>query len=143
MLNLACLRPPGLDVLIFGMHAWLQYAGTRLKNELQPEKTRSYTRPVPGARNGLLQRIHCTMAEYWNTWRRELSELSESQDTLSVESRDVAAKCLALMRMLATGMIKYQIIHMKTRGAEMIWRINYSELHLGSVLCLGLPLILF
>ncbi|CAD0095607.1 unnamed protein product [Aureobasidium mustum] len=90
VLNLVCSRRPGLDVLIFEVHAWLQCAATQLKNSLQPEETRSYSRPVPGVRVGRLQRVHCTMVEQWGTWKRELSDLSGSQSALSVESRDVA-----------------------------------------------------
>ncbi|KEQ59490.1 uncharacterized protein M437DRAFT_56979 [Aureobasidium melanogenum CBS 110374] len=97
VLNLVCLRRPGLEVLIFEVHAWLQCAGTQLKTDLPSEEIRSYSRPVPGSRRGLLQRTTCTMTEHWDTWRREMSELSSSQSILSVESRDVAAKCSALM----------------------------------------------
>lgn len=97
VLNLVCLRRPGLDVLIFEMYAWLQCAGTQLRKDLDPQEERSYSKPVPGSNRGPLQRISGTMAEHWNTWRREISKLSGSQSALSLESRDVAAECLALM----------------------------------------------
>lgn len=97
VLNLVCSKRLGLDVLIFEVHAWLRCAGTQLRKDMGSEETRSFSRPVPGPNRGLQQRISCTMAEHWNTWRKELSKLSGSQSALSVGSRAVAAKCLDFM----------------------------------------------
>ncbi|KAK6000681.1 hypothetical protein QM012_003406 [Aureobasidium pullulans] len=97
VLNLVCSRRPGLEVLIFEVYAWLQVAGARLSNDLSPEEIECFSRPIPGTRSGLQQSVRCTMGEHWNVWKRELSELSGEQSTLSLESRNVAAKCLALM----------------------------------------------
>lgn len=97
VLNQVCSRRPGLDVLIYEVHAWLECAGPQLRNGSNSEETRSYSRPVLGSNRGLLQSKSGTMAEHWETWKKELTELSEIQSTLSVESRNLAAKCLAFM----------------------------------------------
>ncbi|KAH0285273.1 ATG16-domain-containing protein [Aureobasidium namibiae CBS 147.97] len=55
------------------------------------EETRSYTRPVLGARNGLQQAVTCTMCEHWQTWKEALLELGGDRSPLSAESRNIAA----------------------------------------------------
>jgi hypothetical protein len=97
VINLVCSRRPGLDVLMFEVHAWLECAGMQLRHNLREKEIRSYTRPVAGARNGLQEALSCTMEEHWQTWREALLELNGDQSPLSVESRKLAAECFTLM----------------------------------------------
>jgi hypothetical protein len=97
VINLVCSRRLGLDVLMFEVHAWLECAGTQLRDGLKPEEIKRYTRPVSGARNGLQEAVSCTMAEHWQTWREALSKLGGDQSPLSVESRELAAVCFTRM----------------------------------------------
>jgi len=97
VINLVCSRRAGLEVLIFEVHAWLDCACIQLRQSLPLEETRSYTRPVLGARNGLQQAVTCTMGEHWQTWKEALSELGGDRSPLSAESRTLAAVCFTLM----------------------------------------------
>jgi len=97
VINLVCSRRAGLDVLMFEVHAWLDGACKQLQQSLSLEETRSYTRPVLGARNGAQQAVICTMGEHWQTWKEALLELGGDRSPLSAESRNLAAVCYTLM----------------------------------------------
>jgi hypothetical protein len=91
VINLVCSRRAGLDVLIFEVHAWLECAGTQLRDGQKPEEVKRYTRPVSGARNGLQEAVSCTMEEHWQTWRDTLLKLGGDLSPLSAERRKTSS----------------------------------------------------
>ncbi|KAF3075810.1 hypothetical protein CFAM422_002161 [Trichoderma lentiforme] len=98
LLNLACLRRPGLEVVVGEIHAWLTVAGTKLLKDLNPEEVRNWSRPVLGGQPGQQHAVQGTMAQHWETWRRTLLQVSEEQDLLSAEARKLARECHLLMQ---------------------------------------------
>ncbi|KAL7939010.1 hypothetical protein V8C35DRAFT_289901 [Trichoderma chlorosporum] len=98
LLNLACLRRPGLEVIMGQIHAWLTIAGTKLLKDLDRDEVRNWSRPVLGGQPGQQQAVQGTMAQHWETWRRMLLQVSEETDFLSVEARRLARECHLLMQ---------------------------------------------
>ncbi|KAJ6442299.1 C6 transcription factor [Purpureocillium lavendulum] len=88
-LNLVCSGRPGVDVFLSSMFQWLAVAGTRLKRDLEPDRACSY---------GKRMEVEATMAQHWETWRRAFLQLSEGDDSLSVEGRELAAGCHRMMQ---------------------------------------------
>ncbi|KAH6610732.1 hypothetical protein Trco_000752 [Trichoderma cornu-damae] len=98
LLNLACSRRPGLEVVIGEIHAWLTVAGTKLLKDLNPDEVRNWSRPVLGGQPGQQHAVQGTMAQHWDTWRRTLLQVSEEKDFLSGEARKLARECHRLMQ---------------------------------------------
>ncbi|EHK16649.1 uncharacterized protein TRIVIDRAFT_162615 [Trichoderma virens Gv29-8] len=98
LLNLACLRRPGLEVIMGEIHAWLTVAGTKLLKDLNPDEVRNWSRPVLGGQPGQQHAVQGTMAQHWETWRRTLLQLSEEKDFLSAEARRLARECHLMMQ---------------------------------------------
>ncbi|KAL7789893.1 hypothetical protein V8C37DRAFT_190999 [Trichoderma ceciliae] len=98
LLNLACSRRPGLEVVIGEIHAWLSIASTNLLKDLDPDEVRNWSRPVFGGQPGQQHAVQGTMAQHWETWRRTLLQISEERDFLSDEARKLARECHWLMQ---------------------------------------------
>ncbi|KAL6908842.1 hypothetical protein GGI43DRAFT_157388 [Trichoderma evansii] len=98
LLNLACLRRPGLDVVIGEIYAWLTVAGTKLLKELDPSEVRNWPRPVPGGQPGQRASVEATMAQHWEAWRRSLLQVSEEKDFLTDEAKRLARECHRMMQ---------------------------------------------
>lgn len=84
-LRLITSRRVGLEVIISSMHVWLTRAGTKLKQDLDPEKVATYGKDA-------------TMAEHWETWKQTFLLVSEEENFLSAEARKLAAECYELMQ---------------------------------------------
>ncbi|KAL6692591.1 hypothetical protein J3F84DRAFT_396904 [Trichoderma pleuroticola] len=98
LLNLACLRRPGLEVVVGEIHAWLTVAGTNLLKDLNPDEVRNWSRPLLGGQPGQQHVVQGTMAQHWETWRYTLLQVSEEQPLLSAEARKLARECYLLMQ---------------------------------------------
>ncbi|KAL7950439.1 hypothetical protein V8C42DRAFT_120000 [Trichoderma barbatum] len=98
LLNLACLRRPGLEVIVGEIHAWLTVARTKLLKDLNPDEIRNWSRPVLGGQPGQQHAVQGTMAQHWETWQRTLLQVSEEKDFLSIEARRLARECHLLMQ---------------------------------------------
>jgi hypothetical protein len=98
LLNLACLRLPGLEAIIGEIHAWLTVAGTKLLKDLDPDEVRNWSRPVLGGLPGQRLAVEGTMAQHWETWRRTLLQVSEERHFLSDEAKQLARECHMLMQ---------------------------------------------
>ncbi|GFP52212.1 hypothetical protein TASIC1_0001036400 [Trichoderma asperellum] len=98
LLNLACLRRPGLDVVIGEIHAWLTVAGARLLKDLDPDEVRNWPRPVVGGQPGQRLSVEATMAQHWEAWRRSLLQVSEEKDFLTDEAKRLARECHMMMQ---------------------------------------------
>ncbi|KAL7920501.1 hypothetical protein ACQKWADRAFT_328672 [Trichoderma austrokoningii] len=98
LLNLACLRRPGLDVVIGEIHAWLTVAGTKLIKDLDPDEVRNWPRPVLGGQPGQRLSVEATMAQHWEAWRGSLLQIGEEKNFLTDEARRLARECYAMMQ---------------------------------------------
>lgn len=98
LLNLACLRRPGLDIVIGEIYAWLTVAGTKLLKDLDPDEVRNWPRPVLGGQPGQRLSVEATMAQHWEAWRRSLLQVSEEKDFLTDEARLLAKECHMMMQ---------------------------------------------
>ena len=95
--SLVASRRPGLDCFIFQVHAWLKFAGSRLKAELNSEKPTFLGGFRYDTRGRYAASPYQTLIEHWNEWQQFLSELRSERSSLPFEGRKVAAECLTMM----------------------------------------------
>ncbi|KAF4971142.1 hypothetical protein FSARC_1975 [Fusarium sarcochroum] len=96
-INLVCSREQDLQVVIYEIHAWLQVAGSRLAETLDPNANKSFARAVRG-RSGRTYAIKVTMFEHWQHWKKTFLEISYDDELLSTEARELARQCYETMK---------------------------------------------
>ncbi|KAF5019808.1 hypothetical protein F66182_8177 [Fusarium sp. NRRL 66182] len=102
-LNLVCSAGHDLEYRIFEMYRWLEIAGSKLARNLQPGQVKSFTRTVKG-RPDKGYCIEATLAEHWEHWKKNFLQLSQDEQSLSVEAKELARQCYGMMKGLAVTM---------------------------------------
>jgi hypothetical protein len=96
-ISLICLEGEDLELIIYEIHAWLDVAGSRLAENLQPTQVKSFERAVRGRREKTYY-IEATMYEHWAHWKKRFLQVSYDEDFLSPEFRLMARKCHEIMK---------------------------------------------
>ncbi|GKU06036.1 atg16-protein [Fusarium langsethiae] len=101
-INLICLEGEGLELVIYEIHAWLDVAGSKLAENLQPAQVKGFERAVRGRREKIYD-IQATMYEHWEHWKKRFLQVSYDEDFLSPEFRLMAGKCHEIMKSLVVN----------------------------------------
>ncbi|KAH7185995.1 uncharacterized protein B0J16DRAFT_145623 [Fusarium flagelliforme] len=102
VLNLICLQRPDLEEVIYEIHAWLDVAGTKIAERIQPGQIKSFERCVRGRRDKTYE-IQVTLYEHWEHWKKRFLQVSYDEEYLSAESREMSRKCYEIMKGLVVS----------------------------------------
>ncbi|KAF4994269.1 hypothetical protein FGRMN_5907 [Fusarium graminum] len=95
-INLVC-EGDSLDVVMPSIHAWLQIAGSKLAESLQPEEVKWYERAIRG-RPDKRYLMSATLYEHWHHWQKTLLQASYDEKHLSQDTLRLAAECYEIMK---------------------------------------------
>ncbi|RFN49474.1 hypothetical protein FIE12Z_6263 [Fusarium flagelliforme] len=88
VMNLICLERPDLEEVIYEVHAWLEVAGTKIAERIQPGQIKSFERCVRGRRDKTYE-IQVTMYEHWEHWKKRFLQILFLQPShIAQTSRD-------------------------------------------------------
>lgn len=97
VLNLVCSDGPELEVLIGQVFAWLDVAGSRLREKAESETAvRGYVRSLHGDYSRR-HTVEGTLVEHWTAWKDRLLMISQGESGLSKVARGIAAQGYKLM----------------------------------------------
>ncbi|KAF4435887.1 hypothetical protein F53441_13395 [Fusarium austroafricanum] len=95
-INLISSREQDIDYIIYEIHAWLQVAGAKLAELLDPNQVKSFERRVRG-RLVRHYELQVTMFEHWQHWKKEFLQ-SSYEEELSPDARELARDCHEMMK---------------------------------------------
>ncbi|KAJ4009619.1 hypothetical protein NW752_009207 [Fusarium irregulare] len=102
VLNLICLEKPNLEEVIYEIHAWLDIAGTKISERMQPAQIKSFERCVRGRRDKTYE-IQVTLYEHWEHWKKRFLQVSYDEEYLSAGSREMSRNCYEIMKGLVVS----------------------------------------
>lgn len=96
-INLICLEQPDLECTIHEILPWLDIAGSKLAENLQPCQNKAFERAMRGRRDKTYM-IEVTMYEHWEHWKKRFVQIRHDDEFLSSEARAISGKCYEIMR---------------------------------------------